>query len=507
MKSFREALSEVRSLETHPLVKNARKAHKDGVWDGNVDKNGNPIVHINGKPHTVVVENLDEALVKVTDVEFNYRDQLPNSPKPSDLGAIANEWKQDRMALRDAIKKMGGLVTNTIAPTRGTKWVGTVTIGTRGDASKLDDKSIQKAVKNHGIEIHDNQFRESTETVNENYAQDLDLAQKNMARLAKLEKGQDKKDYEAVARALNQGNLGAVKKVIKGISTTEIQADILNVLVGYNDLIAKMYPKAMSGGKLKSGMTVNKMINEEELQEKLGFNGSYQRKSKFDGKEFDRKKELMQLKKIQKALEQADKLHADLQYPHTVDAVNGIWDHINEAYIGIQTYVDHINKGEYDGKIDMEEEMKSFNKFNEEQEQLMEVGPRGTNISVQVKGFRGNLQKFDQMALDSIGYNLGSLLDIDTDSAEVTYKGDIAIYTFDEDESGYSANDVKGMFREASKTAKDRTKYSQITAKNFEKFDSTDDFPGRDPIDEYYAEAHYKNMANGKGFVYGVKLV
>lgn len=105
---------------------------------------------------------LDEALVKVTDVEFDYRDQLPNSPKPSDLGSIADEWKQDRVALRDAVKKMGGLVTNTVAPSRGNRWVGTVTISTRGDASKLDDKSIQKAVKSHGIEIHDNQFREST---------------------------------------------------------------------------------------------------------------------------------------------------------------------------------------------------------------------------------------------------------------------------------------------------------------------------------------------------------
>ena len=106
---------------------------------------------------------LEEALVKVTDVEFNYRDQLPNSPKTSDLGAIASEWKQDRMALRDAVKKMGGLVTNTVAPSRGNKWVGTVTIGTRDDPSKLDDKSIQKAVKSHGIEIHSNQFRESTD--------------------------------------------------------------------------------------------------------------------------------------------------------------------------------------------------------------------------------------------------------------------------------------------------------------------------------------------------------
>lgn len=62
MKSFRDALSEVRSLETHPLVKKARKAHKDGVWDGNVDKEGNPIVHINGRPHTVKeAEELDEA--------------------------------------------------------------------------------------------------------------------------------------------------------------------------------------------------------------------------------------------------------------------------------------------------------------------------------------------------------------------------------------------------------------------------------------------------------------
>ena len=105
---------------------------------------------------------------------------------------------------------------------------------------------------------------DTSENVNEDYAQDLDLAQKNIARLAKKETGQDKKDYMAVARALNQGNLGAVKKVIKGISTDEIRADILNVLVGYNDLIAKMYPKAVDAkGRLKSGMSVGKMIKDD----------------------------------------------------------------------------------------------------------------------------------------------------------------------------------------------------------------------------------------------------
>ena len=101
--------------------------------------------------------------------------------------------------------------------------------------------------------------------VKENYNQDLTLATKNIARLANKETGQDKKDYQAVSRALAQGNLGAVKKVIKGISTKEIQSDLLNILVGYNDLIAKLYPKAMAGGKFKSGMTVDKIIKEENM--------------------------------------------------------------------------------------------------------------------------------------------------------------------------------------------------------------------------------------------------
>ena len=145
--------------ERTPAVKAARKAHKAGTWDGNVDKEGNPIVHLRGKPYTVVMD----------------------------------------------------------------------------------------------------------ESVNENYNQDLVLATKNVARLSNNESGQDKKDYQAVSRALAQGNLGAVKKVIKGISTKEIQADLLNILVGYNDLIAKMYPKAVdSKGNLKSGMSVDKMIKEDE---------------------------------------------------------------------------------------------------------------------------------------------------------------------------------------------------------------------------------------------------
>lgn len=37
----------------HPKVMAARKAVKNGTYNGNVDRNGNAIVHIDGKPHTV----------------------------------------------------------------------------------------------------------------------------------------------------------------------------------------------------------------------------------------------------------------------------------------------------------------------------------------------------------------------------------------------------------------------------------------------------------------------
>lgn len=91
-----------------------------------------------------------------------------------------------------------------------------------------------------------------------------------------------------------------------------------------------------------------------ELNEKLGYNGNYLRKSKHDGKEFNRKKEMATLKKFGKALEQADKIHAELQYPNTVDAVTHMWQHLNNAYIGINKYLDHIKDGKYDGKIEID---------------------------------------------------------------------------------------------------------------------------------------------------------
>ncbi len=99
-------------------------------------------------------------------------------------------------------------------------------------------------------------------------------------------------------------------------------------------------------------MTLERTIR--ELNEKLGYNGSYQRKSKYLGKEFDRKKEMQTINKLRKAMEQVDKIHSDLQYPNVVDTVTRVWEKLNDAYIGLNTYSDAIKAGKYDGKIDID---------------------------------------------------------------------------------------------------------------------------------------------------------
>ena len=113
-----------------------------------------------------------------------------------------------------------------------------------------------------------------------------------------------------------------------------------------------------SGTWGKADKDLANKVRGESLEEKLGFNGNYQRKSKFDGKEFDPRKELATLAKFRKALEQADKIHATLQYPYVVDTVTKIWDHLNNAWIGTLSYQDQIKNGKYDGVIDIDESVK-----------------------------------------------------------------------------------------------------------------------------------------------------
>tara|TARA_Y100000385_G_scaffold276386_1_gene322039 strand:- start:461 stop:901 length:441 start_codon:yes stop_codon:yes gene_type:complete len=145
--------------------------------------------------------------------------------------------------------------------------------------------------------------------------------------------------------------------------------------------------------------------------------------------------------------------------------------------------------------------MKSFEQIRE---QLLEEA--ASTITVQVKGFKGNLKAYDRDRMNNGDFGLGGLLDIDTDSADpVKYGKDTVTYSFPD----FNLDDAKGMFKDASKIAKDMTKYSKYTASMFKKLPDEDpsDWPGNSQIDDFYVGAYYdKNVTPGKPFVYTVKF-
>jgi hypothetical protein len=63
------------AIARDPKVKAAQKSHAKGDWDGNVDKEGNAIVHVKGKPHTVTVqmESMNEATNMYTDDRVGFQ--------------------------------------------------------------------------------------------------------------------------------------------------------------------------------------------------------------------------------------------------------------------------------------------------------------------------------------------------------------------------------------------------------------------------------------------------
>ena len=131
--------------------------------------------------------------------------------------------------------------------------------------------------------------------------------------------------------------------------------------------------------------------------------------------------------------------------------------------------------------------------FSELREQLLKEAA-GT-ITVQVKGFKGNLKAYDRERMNDGDFDLGGLLGIDRDSADpVKYGKDTVSFSFPD----FNLDDAKEM-----------TKYSKYTASMFKKLPDEDpsDWPGNAPIDDFYVGAHYdKKVTPGKPFVYTVKF-
>ena len=157
-------------FKTQPEAEKFLDQKKKEGMNGIVSKAGKPVSMQKMADLQKESVDLDEALQSVTKIKFDYKDTMPKNAKPSDVGGLKQDWNNDRTAVRSAVKPLGGLVTDSEAPSRTNKFVGTLSVGTRGDASKLSNSAIQKAVKSKGAEIQNSQFMsESVESLDENY--------------------------------------------------------------------------------------------------------------------------------------------------------------------------------------------------------------------------------------------------------------------------------------------------------------------------------------------------
>jgi len=99
------------SIDNHPKVKAARKAHAAGTWDGNVNKEGEAVVHINGKPHTVTNKSKTKNLRK----EAMSFDQMMRMRHQASASQKKNQKKRD-----DKEKKSMGAKADMDMRARGT---------------------------------------------------------------------------------------------------------------------------------------------------------------------------------------------------------------------------------------------------------------------------------------------------------------------------------------------------------------------------------------------------
>ena len=97
------------NIDNHPKVKAARKAHAAGTWDGNVNKEGEAVVHINGKPHVVTNKSKTKNLRKEdVDEALNLQQRMKRSrlmKRMKSRIAIGRKRAMKKMANKKTIEK------------------------------------------------------------------------------------------------------------------------------------------------------------------------------------------------------------------------------------------------------------------------------------------------------------------------------------------------------------------------------------------------------------------
>lgn len=122
-------------------------------------------------------ERLEMALEIEVDLGVSFeKDALKRTP----AAELKSEWDLYRSEIRRVVKPLGGLITDTKSPSNKAapngKRIGTVTVGTRGDASKLDPAKI-KAALSKNVEVNDMTITRLDESLEESkeYQKDMDM--------------------------------------------------------------------------------------------------------------------------------------------------------------------------------------------------------------------------------------------------------------------------------------------------------------------------------------------
>lgn len=160
-----EAMSEKDKAKRLALIKkaverinkgNAEKAKKDalammkasGMFDEDLDES------------TINEVSMSNSLEQAIEIEVDLGVTFDKGTLTrTDAEELKRDWAVYRQEIAKVVKPLGGLVTDTTAPnprmtnTKGQR-LGTVSIGTRGDASKLDAKKI-KAVLSRSVDVAD----------------------------------------------------------------------------------------------------------------------------------------------------------------------------------------------------------------------------------------------------------------------------------------------------------------------------------------------------------------
>jgi len=110
-------------------------------------------------------------------------------------------------------------------------------------------------------------------------------------------------------------------------------------------------------GKVNTQKILNKEETTVELDE--GLIPMY-KKTKFEGKEFDRKKEIAMIKKMIQAIHKVSKMQDNMQYTAetgggtTGGNPNKVWENLRDAERALIDYMGGVERGNYDGVIDMD---------------------------------------------------------------------------------------------------------------------------------------------------------